>query len=399
MRNSVPLLQNIPAVLDLDSLDRLLSVVRECSICPGHSDFPLLKEACTHESKNLLKGPRGEIVGFYRDGTLRHITCEVLVQKAGPVSLCPSCSQPGFRQSLGSRESHLRKKSDPNLESSKVQASSRTAIKHLSDAEKEQRLKNVSKAVHSLQHQLHRLRAKVDKLIREESVEVDADQHSLLTRLTTERQTEVQQMWPEGSPQRLLWEQQVKRSKVKGPSGMRWHPTVIRWCLSMYLKSPAGYQQLANSGFLHLPSQSTLKSYANFTESLPGVNPDILRTLIAEFKLPSAPEYQKNVCLVWDEMKVRSGLVITKGSGRVVGFTALDDVSRELEKLSELDSGCRKEPELASHITVFMVRGLMVHANVPFIWYPCLGMTADQLWGAVWYATRTLQYLGLRVRA
>ena len=65
VRNSVPLLQNIPAVLDLNSLHRLLSVVRQCSICPGHCEFPLLKQTCTHESKNLLKRPWGVLVGLY----------------------------------------------------------------------------------------------------------------------------------------------------------------------------------------------------------------------------------------------------------------------------------------------------------------------------------------------
>ena len=107
---------------------------------------------------------------------------------------------------------------------------------------------------------------------------------------------------------------------------------------------------------------------------------------------------QTNVSLVWDEMKIKSGLVITKGSGRVVGFTSLDEVSEELSKLSQLDSK-QKEPELATHIIVFMVRGLMVRVNMPFIWYPCVGIRVEQLLSAVWFATRTLQNLGLQVRA
>ena len=36
----------------------------------------------------------------------------------------------------------------------------------------------------------------------------------------------------------LLWDQQKKVSRLKKSSSMKWHPVIIRWCLSIYLKSP-----------------------------------------------------------------------------------------------------------------------------------------------------------------
>ena len=42
----------------------------------------------------------------------------------------------------------------------------------------------------------------------------------------------------ENSPKFLLWEHQKKINLLKNESAMKWHPVMIRWCLSVYLKSP-----------------------------------------------------------------------------------------------------------------------------------------------------------------
>ena len=39
--------------------------------------------------------------------------------------------------------------------------------------------------------------------------------------------------YPLDSFQRIFWEQQVKASSVKNARNMRWHPLMIRWCLSI----------------------------------------------------------------------------------------------------------------------------------------------------------------------
>ena len=98
-------------------------------------------------------------------------------------------------------------------------------------------------------------------------------------------------------------------------------------------------------------------------------------------------------------MKVKSGLVVGKGSGKLIGFCSLDDFNQELSKLTDLDKSSSRNPELATHILVLMVRGMMCKADYPFLWYPCTGFNAEQLWGVVWKATRVLEDLGLQVRA
>ena len=70
-------------------------------------------------------------------------------------------------------------------------------------------------------------------------------------------------------------------------------------------------------------------------------------------------------------MRIKSGFVLDKRSGKVVGFTSQGDFNEELIGLSRLASdNIGSEPEVATHISVFMVRGIITHHSILFIWYP-----------------------------
>ena len=75
--------------------------------------------------------------------------------------------------------------------------------------------------------------------------------------------------------------------------------------------------------------------------------------------------------IVWGEMKIRSGLVVGKGSGQLIGCVHSDQFSSALDDLCNLShtSDKKKEKPVASHIIVFMVRGLLSKVNLPFLWY------------------------------
>ena len=69
---------------------------------------------------------------------------------------------------------------------------------------------------------------------------------------------------------KVFWEQQ--RKLIASPKfGRRYHPHIIRFCLSLHAKSPAAYKELQESGILVLPSQRTLRDYRNFFKPKPGV--------------------------------------------------------------------------------------------------------------------------------
>lgn len=67
--------------------------------------------------------------------------------------------------------------------------------------------------------------------------------------------------------QKLLLSQQLKANNVKGGKGMRWHPTIIKWCLYLQSKSPKCFKTLRESGFIKLPSERTLYDYSHYVKS------------------------------------------------------------------------------------------------------------------------------------
>ena len=91
---------------------------------------------------------------------------------------------------------------------------------------------------------------------------------------------------------------------------MRWHPLMIRWCVSIYLKSPSTYRQLRDTGWLHiLPDRKTLNKYFYL---------EIVQLLVDQKK--NYEDFQRNVGIAFDKIKIKSGLVYNKASGKLVGF-------------------------------------------------------------------------------
>ena len=60
---------------------------------------------------------------------------------------------------------------------------------------------------------------------------------------------------------------------------MRWHPTMIRFCLSIALKSPSAYEELGK--VLKLPSRRQLRDYKNVIQSKASFNQDVIKELIS----------------------------------------------------------------------------------------------------------------------
>ena len=109
---------------------------------------------------------------------------------------------------------------------------------------------------------------------------------------------------------------------------MKWHPVMIRWCISIYLKSSGAYEQLENSGFLKLPHKNTLSKYADYTEPK-WINFDVVKHLVTETKEYS--NLQRIVGFLFDEIKIKSELVYSKQTGSIVVFCDMGDMNNELE--------------------------------------------------------------------
>ena len=82
-----------------------------------------------------------------------------------------------------------------------------------------------------------------------------------------------------------------------------------RSCLSICHTSPAACRHITGNRnkFLVLPHVKILKKYINYTTPSSGFNKDVIEKIIIDSKLSESQEYQKNVSLTFDEMRIQSG--------------------------------------------------------------------------------------------
>ena len=308
----------------------LFETLLNCKGCEGIS-CPLLVVEGNLSGKTDIYDQKQQKVAFFHGNCVHHANCQGLIAKG--VAFCDFCKDASFRSNMRGREAYLRNKPE-KIQDQKTSANSKVAVSTLSNVETKERCKNLSEKVKSLQRRVRDLEVRVKTLLEKESVPVTDEQHQLLASIVENKASEINNMWAEDSCQRILWEQQAKRSQLKDARGMRWHPTIIRWCISLFAKSPAAYRQLSGSGFLSLPHPKTLQSYINFTKPSSGLNKDVIELLAGELKISDMEEWQRNVCLVWDEMRIKSGLAWSQSTGKLVGFCEMDTFNEELQKLS-----------------------------------------------------------------
>ena len=146
----------------------------------------------------------------------------------------------------------------------------------------------------------------------------------------------------------LFWQQQKKLfSSTK--TGVRYHPMLIRYCLSLAAKSPSCYEELRNSNILVLPSQRTLRDYKNFIRPKRGFQDHVVEELQSLTNMYF--DVQRYVVLLFDEMQIKSNLVFDKVTGELIGYVDLSDPEVNYATLDKID-------EVASHAMVFLVRGV-----------------------------------------
>lgn len=75
----------------------------------------------------------------------------------------------------------------------------------------------------------------------------------------------------------------------RNPNDKRWSKDIVRLCLTLYCRSPRGYNELRGSNFLILPSQNLLRKYKNSVHQEAGVNKDMLEWMANEAKIKNIP--------------------------------------------------------------------------------------------------------------
>lgn len=207
----------------------------------------------------------------------------------------------------------------------------------------------------------------------------------------------VQQKYLPDSFPRIFWEQQ-KMAVGKSPKGMRWHPLMIRWCLYLRHQSSKAYETIRKSGCFSLPSQRTLRDYSNCVRASSGFSVEVDRQLLQIAGIGECPDWHRLVIMLIDEMYIKEGLVYTKQSGQLHGFTDLGEVSNHLLAFERVTKGDTKViPSVAKTVMVFMVRGLFTPLRFPYAIFPCDNVTGGLLVHPFWKAIYRLERLTFKV--
>lgn len=217
---------------------------------------------------------------------------------------------------------------------------------------------------------------------------VDDDLHSGLSSVMTEFSDDIERKYAPDSFHRLFWTEQMKAMNTK-PTLRRWHPMLIRWCLHLKMLSSSAYNSLRR--VLTLPCGRTLQDYTHWIEAESGVQPEVTQQLMQVADIESLPEWKKCIAVVFDEVKVKEGIVYDKHNCRIVGFVDLGEVNNTFLTLE------RSGLPVAKHILLFMVRGIFFKLNFPYAQFPTRDLTAEDLYPVVWEVIKNLECAGFRV--
>ena len=288
----------------------------------------------------------------------RHPYCQVLIDGSNKCPQCRTCENT-IELSKNRKEAKLKEPAKPNA------PVSATHPERLKLTLQEQRLK-----IQQLEERI----AEMQMEIKSSSVNVTEDVSRDILNIISQRGKDM-------SPfMQLFWEQQ-KKAFSRSASGARYHPMIIRYCLAIYAKSPAAYNELRNSGILILPSQRTLRDYKNAIKPKQGFNPEVIEELKeATHKLF---DIQRYVCMTFDEMKIQAGLVFDKHSGELIGYTDLGN--------PDVNYSCLEKTEIASHVLVFYIRGLASDLKFPLANFATKGVISYQLVPIFWKAVAVLE--------
>ena len=178
----------------------------------------------------------------------------------------------------------------------------------------------------------------------------------------------------------LFWQQQ-KKMFSSSATGVRFHPMIIRYCLSLPAKSPSCYKELRNSGILLLLSQRTLRDYRNFIRPKRGfmkVSCNSLKQRQTHF------DAQRYIVLLFAELKIMSNLVFDKVTGERIGYMDLGNPHINFATLDKADA-------VAMHALVFLVRGICIELKFSLAYFATNGITAIQLMPLFWEAVCILE--------
>ena len=363
------ILESLPPVISTPSdMATIIQSVSQAAICPGNPDeeFVTLCQTrmCTMKRTSGNKetiafidhNPVTDLMGQTRKCTIRRVDCDIICKREETfLYRCHSCQS--YRSTL--RASLSRHKSSSQID--RTGASSCTKYASLTPDEKDERIKNLHQSLKITKQQVKRLEDRVTKLIESEGVSLQPDDAEDVATVVNEVTQDVENRFPQGSPQRIFWEQQNRYNLAKDKRQMRWHPLVIRFALNLKYLSSSAYKAVRQSGIISLPSERTLADYTHWTHPHAGVQLEFIeqfRTMLLADSTNGLLHSIQSKVFSMDEMRIKSGLVFNKHTGCLIGFVDLGGANRDLEQAIRGDAEQNSTAILANQAFVFMVRAV-----------------------------------------
>ena len=222
------------------------------------------------------------------------------------------------------------------------------------------------------------LKGKVEETrasIRNNSVPIASELHSdLLTILSGQSLDSFPMM-------KIFWKQQQKAMACGNARQMRWHPMMIRFCLSLAIKPPSAYDAFQNVPYL--PSRRRPRDYENIIRPQAGFSPQVITELISQTKAFSG--IQRYIVLLFDEIKIQSNLVFDKHTNELIGFVDLGDATVNYATLDNIE-------DLATHVLVFLCEGTSNTAKVFIVaYFATTGVTSYHIMPLFWKVVSLLE--------
>lgn len=86
-------------------------------------------------------------------------------------------------------------------------------------------------------------------------------------------------------------------------------------------------------------------------------------------------------------------------TGSLIGFSDIGDINSHLQMFERSVSGDEVQEPLASHMLVMMVQGIFSNLEFPYVQFPCVELSGEQMYEPFWNAVHRLEMCGFRVLA
>ena len=329
----------------------------------------------------------------YRFATIRHVNCQFNMPESN--SRCEHCRK--FRDNvLRSGLSRLLRKE--NEENDPTRADSHANFRSLCSSQKDERMKNLRNVIRCKDKQIHTLKSRLNSAVQSGGIKLDNATHNDFLAIMNHHK----EKYPEGDERfvAIFWNQQLKAASLKNSKSIRWHPSIIRWCLYLHHRSSGAYSTLRNSGLIQLPSGRTLRDYRHCIPSVIGFSAQTDIDLLERVRELQPAHLARYVTVVLDEMYVKEGLVFDKASGSLIGYQDLGDVNNIIHDAeTRFKSPGDSHRPLAKVMLVFMIRGLFTSLKYPYAQFPAASTKGADLFPLFRKVLSRLTRLGIRVMA